>query len=80
MQNLIGFVIMNKAGQYFGPGGWLDEPDAARIWEAADALKMLEAFSPSVSLIRVRVTGYKPEDTRSLPGFQSSSEPVGKAA
>lgn len=67
--DVIGYLIMNKRGEYFGPGGWGDEK-TARIFTAEDAVKMTRVFAPKVSAIRVHVTEYRAENTRALPEFE----------
>ena len=81
MYQLIGYVIMNAKGQYYGPGGWQDSEVDARVYESYDALNMLRAFPNDASLIRVRITGYEPERLHAREDFSSSlSVLAGRAA
>ncbi len=47
-----GYVIMNRRGEFYGPGGWVDQ-DTARVFDVEEASKMLKVFAPDVAVIRV---------------------------
>jgi len=47
-----GYLIMNRRGEFYGPGGWVNQ-DAARVFDVEEATKMLKIFAPDAAAIRV---------------------------
>jgi hypothetical protein len=48
------FVIMNQKGEWYGPGGWLEDVNRAAIFSPDDAALMLKVF-PSASAIAAEI-------------------------
>lgn len=38
------YLIMNEKGEYYGPGGWVEDAWQARMFSPEDAANMLKVF------------------------------------
>jgi hypothetical protein len=65
------YVLMDKQGNFFGPGGWVEDIREARPFRAEHILKLLKAFPKSkASAIEVNIA-YEPENLTGSPFFES---------
>ncbi len=58
------FLIMNAKGEYYGPGGWVEDYNEARQFSPVDTLEMLRVFPGSAAVAAI-VRG--PADRRQRP-------------
>lgn len=67
------YVLMEKHGNYFGAGGWVEDVREARPFTATDILKLLKTFPKcKASAIEVNLT-YSPEPLTLNPAFETFS-------
>lgn len=47
------YLIMNAKGEYYGPGGWLEDAKQARPFSPDDAGEMLKVFPGSAAVAAI---------------------------
>lgn len=62
------FLVMNARGEYYGPGGWVEEEQQARQFCIEDALQMLKVF-PNCSAVSAVVRPSRNE----VPEFEGTA-------
>jgi hypothetical protein len=67
------YVLMNKDGKFFGPGGWLGDIREATPFPAADVLKMMKALKGCKACAVAVNIAYMPENLPASPMFESFS-------